>query len=122
MRHGPHFPHTQSMQSMSMQSIEGSGVDATGRRFVYPSGTSSAASSTTSSPVQSFFGSAAAPTPRAVVALVSMQNVNKADELEEIFPGDDSAFWAAQDRLELMQQHFEHVALLKDAFGFDEEV
>ncbi|TMW66185.1 hypothetical protein Poli38472_003950 [Pythium oligandrum] len=124
----------QGMGSQSSQNISAMGTGSAtntpadvglmdSRRVIgHPSATSSAASSTTSSPVAGFFSSSSSPAPRALVALITMQNINKATELERIFEGDHDEFFRAQERFDAMQEQLPNGALLKDAFGFDEEV
>ncbi|RLN90892.1 hypothetical protein BBJ28_00000330 [Nothophytophthora sp. Chile5] len=58
--------------------------------------------------------------PRALVALVTMQNVNKASQLEKIFRGDKSEYLRAGQQVEDMRAQFEHGQYLKESFGFDE--
>ncbi|KAL3666045.1 hypothetical protein V7S43_008837 [Phytophthora oleae] len=58
--------------------------------------------------------------PRALVALVTMQNVNNADQLEKIFLGDESEYVQAGKQVEAMRTQFEQGQYLKESFGFDE--
>ncbi|KAK1935121.1 GATOR complex protein WDR24 [Phytophthora citrophthora] len=58
--------------------------------------------------------------PRAFVALVTMQNVNNADQLEKIFLGDETEYVQAGKQVEAMRAQFEQGQYLKESFGFDE--
>ncbi|RMX68897.1 hypothetical protein DD238_003813 [Peronospora effusa] len=58
--------------------------------------------------------------PRALVALVTMQNINKASQLEKIFLGNESAYIQAGKQVEAMRAQFEPGQYLKESFGFDE--
>ncbi|CAI5724905.1 unnamed protein product [Hyaloperonospora brassicae] len=60
--------------------------------------------------------------PRALVALVTMQNVNNASQLESIFLGDESEYVQAGKEVEAMRAQFEQGQHLKESFGFDEHV
>ncbi|DAZ96278.1 TPA: hypothetical protein N0F65_008311, partial [Lagenidium giganteum] len=82
------------------------------------SGAKPVVSSTSSSPVLTFFTTA---NPRALVNLVSMQNVNKATQLEKIFAGDEEEFVSATQRANALREQYEHALQLTSAFGFDED-
>ncbi|CAH0519228.1 unnamed protein product [Peronospora belbahrii] len=58
--------------------------------------------------------------PRALVALVTMQNINKASQLEKIFLGYESEYIEAGKQVEIMRAQFEQGQYLKESFGFDE--
>jgi hypothetical protein len=58
--------------------------------------------------------------PRALVALVTMQNVSKAGQLEKIFLGDETEYVQAGRQVDAMRAQFEQGQYLKESFGFDE--
>ncbi|KAG6972430.1 hypothetical protein JG688_00003986 [Phytophthora aleatoria] len=55
-----------------------------------------------------------------IVALVTMQNVIKAHQLEKIFLGDESEYVQAGKQVEALRAQFEQGQYLKESFGFDE--
>ncbi|KAL4138401.1 hypothetical protein PRIC2_001907 [Phytophthora ramorum] len=79
---------------------------------------SASASLVSASPVTPMMSGSAVP--RALVALVTMQNVNKASQLEKIFLGDETEYVQAGKQVESMRAQFEQGQYLKESFGFDE--
>ncbi|KAG1692641.1 hypothetical protein DVH05_025122 [Phytophthora capsici] len=96
--------------------IEAGGNGSTDANFVSVSNAS--ASLLSASPMTPM--SSGSVIPRALVALVTMQNVNNADQLERIFLGDETEYVQAGKQVEAMRAQFEQGQYLKESFGFDE--
>lgn len=121
----------QNLQSLHHSSSSGNnlvnasgGIDSVyetrrGSSLHYANQHSSGSQSAASSPALTFFSGSTAP--RALVSLVSMQNVTKASQLEQIFKGDEQEYLRAQEQVEVMRSQFEHGLQLKESFGFDED-
>ncbi|GMF29038.1 unnamed protein product [Phytophthora fragariaefolia] len=111
-----------SSSQPNMLSVQGNNSNGTGGstqadgNFVSVSGAS--ASLVSASPVTPMMSGSSVP--RALVALVTMQNVNKAGQLEKIFLGDESEYTQAGRQVEAMRAQFEQGQYLKESFGFDE--
>ncbi|KAL7686822.1 putative WD40/YVTN repeat-like-containing domain superfamily, coatomer alpha subunit [Plasmopara halstedii] len=58
--------------------------------------------------------------PRALISLVTLQNVISTRQLERIFLGDESEYVQAGNQLDVMRAQFEQSQNLKESFGFDE--
>ncbi|KAG3153813.1 hypothetical protein PI124_g11074 [Phytophthora idaei] len=110
-----------SSSQPNVLSLQGNGNAAGGNvhsdgNFVSVS--SASASLASASPVTPMMSGSTVP--RALVALVTMQNVNKAHQLEKIFLGDESEYVQAGKQVEALRAQFEQGQYLKESFGFDE--
>ncbi|OWZ16840.1 hypothetical protein PHMEG_0009308 [Phytophthora megakarya] len=111
-----------SSSQPSMVSLQGSNNTGTGGNTLsdgnFVSVSNVSASLASASPVTPMMSGSGVP--RAIVALVTMQNVNKASQLEKIFLGDESEYVQAGKQVEAMRVQFEQGQYLKESFGFDE--
>ncbi|ETK77083.1 hypothetical protein L915_16607 [Phytophthora nicotianae] len=113
---GPASSSQPNMLSLQGNSTAGGANMHSDGNFVSVSNASaSLASASPGTPMMS--GSAV---PRALVALVTMQNVNNSHQLEKIFLGDESEYVQAGKQVEAMRAQFEQGQYLKESFGFDE--
>ncbi|GMF14113.1 unnamed protein product [Phytophthora lilii] len=115
-------PGPASSSQPNVLSLQGSNSNVAGGNTLpdgnFVSVSSASASLASASPVTPMMSGSAVP--RALVALVTMQNVNKAVQLERIFLGDESEYLLAGKQVEAMRAQFEQGQYLKESFGFDE--
>ncbi|KAJ8540734.1 hypothetical protein ON010_g12492 [Phytophthora cinnamomi] len=111
-----------SSSQPNMLSLQGSNGNGTGGNMMadgnFMSVSNASASLVSASPLTPMMSRSAVP--RALVAIVTMQNVNKASQLEKIFLGDESEYMQAGRQVEAMRAQFEQGQYLKESFGFDE--
>ncbi|KAF4034532.1 C4HC2 type zinc-ribbon [Phytophthora infestans] len=106
-------PNILSLQGNS--SAAGGNVHSDGNFVSVSNASASLASASPRTPMMS-----GSNVPRALVALVTMQNVNNSLQLERIFLGDESEYVHAGRQVEAMRAQFEQGQYLKESFGFDE--
>ncbi|KAE9357377.1 hypothetical protein PF008_g3190 [Phytophthora fragariae] len=111
-----------SSSQPNVLSLQGSNGNGTGGHALsdgnFVSVSNASASLVSASPVTPMMSGSGVP--RALVALVTMQNVNKTSQLEKIFLGDESEYVQAGRQVEAMRAQFEQGQYLKESFGFDE--
>lgn len=114
-----HSVHSGTTVGNSSSSADASGLD-TKRPMLHYVNQSGSVVSSTSSPTAT--SSAVSTAPRALVAIVAMQNISTASQLEKILYGDAEEYFRMEQQTAFMKARFQPVLNLKDTFGFDEEV